>query len=158
MSETLHPPGGSGTTPPAPRPGPGCGEYEWMVGPLLDGELPPAEIEIAERHLQTCSSCNRLAEDFRSLERLARRRQEPPAVTAAEWSRVWERVRGEQAPVRLPARRRVIDWIVPVLSLAALVLLTAWVTIAVMTRSPRLDPQAAKVMKGSPEASQPAPE
>ena len=158
MSETLPPSSGAGTTPPASRPGPGCGEYEWMVGPLLDGELPTAETEIAERHLQTCASCNRLAEDFRSLDRLARRRQEPPAVTTAEWDRVWERIRGRQAPIPIAARRKVIDWIVPVLSLAALVLLTAWVAIAVVMRAPRLDPQAADVMKGAPEASQPAPE
>src|SRR2546426_7584898 len=108
MSETLLPPGGTGTTPPAPHAGPGCGEYEWMVGPLLDGELPPAETEIAERHLQTCTSCNRLAEDFRSLDRLARRRQEPPAVTAAEWDRVWEQIRGKQAPIPIPVPRRAI--------------------------------------------------
>ena len=79
-------------------------------------------------------------------------------MTAAEWDRVWERIRGLKAPIPIAARRRVIDWIVPVLSLAALFLLTAWVAIAVMTRSPRLDPQAAEVMKGRPEASQPAPE
>src|SRR6185503_16996461 len=79
-------PAGSGRRPPAGS----CTEYEWMVGPLVDGELPAADAEEAERHLQSCAACTRLAADFRSFDRLAHRASQPPAVSPAEWGRIWD--------------------------------------------------------------------
>jgi anti-sigma factor RsiW len=136
----------------------GCRDFEWMVGPLVDGELPPAEAEEVERHLRGCSSCSRMAEDFRSFDRLARRLEPPPAVSAEEWARVWERSRSGAPVARIGAGRALGDWLVPLLSLAALLLLVAWITLAVVHRSPVPDPQAVKVLKGAPEEVEPTPQ
>ncbi len=78
-----------------------CSEFEWMVGPLVDGELPPPEVEEIESHLRSCPACTRLAEDFRSFDRLASRLDNPPPVSAAEWSRVLEKARREPAAGKL---------------------------------------------------------
>lgn len=123
-----------------------------MVGPLVDGELPPAEVEEAERHLQTCAACSRLAEDFRSFDRLARRASQPPAVSPAEWGQVWERISREPSVIRLEVRRGAMEWMLPLLSLAALALLAAWLTFALVNeRRERLDPKAHQVIKGAQE-------
>src|SRR6185503_14479147 len=138
----------SGRRPPAGS----CTEYEWMVGPLVDGELPAADAEEAERHLQSCAACTRLAADFRSFDRLAHRASQPPAVSPAEWGRIWDRITREPTVVRLEVRRRALEWMVPLLSLAALALLAAWLTFALVSeRQDRLDPKAHQVIKGAPE-------
>jgi hypothetical protein len=141
---------------PSKEPGSGCKEFEWMVGPLVDGELPAAEAQEVERHLRACPTCSSLAEEFRSLDRLAHRMEPPPAVSAAEWDQVWELVRREPKVVHLEVLRGALDWLVPALSLAALVLLLAWVAFAVATRSPRLDPKAVDILKGAPEELHPS--
>jgi anti-sigma factor RsiW len=104
-----------------------CSEYEWMIGPLLDGELPSADADAADRHVRECPTCGRLAESFRSFDRLASRLAAPPAVTTEEWARVLDRVRKETISVRLGMPLRVRDWLVPVFSLAALLVLGTWV-------------------------------
>src|SRR5437867_7353643 len=115
-----------------------CADFEWMVGPLVDGELPSADAEDLERHLAGCGPCARLVEDFRALDRLAKRASPPPAVRPEEWARVWENVRREPAPViAIHSPRRVFDWLVPAFSLAALALLTAWISIQVTHQTER---------------------
>ncbi len=129
-----------------------CDDYEWMVGPLVDGELPPADADAADRHLRECPSCSRLAESLRSFDRLASRLEGPPAVTTEEWARVLERVRRETAVVRRGARLRVRDWLVPAFSLAALTLLGAWVGISLIEKQSappalRLDAASIEALK-----------
>jgi len=126
-----------------------CGNYEWMVGPLVDGELPEAEAAEVERHLRQCSSCARLAEDFRSFDHLARRRQDPPPpVSSTEWTRVLERIRRRPAVIPFGARR-ILDWMVPALSLAALALLGA-LSIVVVS----MEPDSRKIDSAAIEASE----
>jgi anti-sigma factor RsiW len=127
-----------------------CADYEWMIGPLLDGELPSADADAADRHVRECPSCGRLAESFRSFDRLASRLAAPPAVTTEEWARVLDRVRKETVTVRLGLPLRVRDWMVPALSLAALALLGTWVGFSLIQK--QAEPPAAQLNSASIEA------
>jgi len=118
-----------------------CRDHEWMIGPLVDGELPPAEAEEAEKHLRSCEACAKLAEDFRAFDRLARRIEEPPPVSALEWAKILERVRREPTVIRLGARRGLLDWLVPALSMAALVLFGAFAIVGVLMKHNQEPPQ-----------------
>lgn len=101
-----------------------CADYEWLVGPYLDGELPDGEGTRLEAHLAVCSSCTTLSEQFQNLNRLARDRfQTPPRVSAEQWGAMWERIeKHKKGPASRPSRS-LADWFVPVLSVAALFLL-----------------------------------
>jgi anti-sigma factor RsiW len=136
-----------------------CSEFEWMIGPLVDGELPPADAEEVEKHLGSCHACTRTAEDFRSFDRLASRLEEPPAVTTFEWARMMEQVRREPEVLHLGIRRRVLDWMVPALSLAALALLGAWLAISIINQLGEDKPMnAAKTReKGAIQVQEKAP-
>jgi anti-sigma factor RsiW len=124
-----------------------CREFEWMIGPMIDGELPPAEAEAAEGHLRTCRGCTRLAEDFRSFDRLAHRMESPTPISPVEWAKVLEKVRREPATIQLGLRRRLHDWLVPALSLAALLLLGSFVAVAVVHREePKVNVQIREEM------------
>ena len=127
---------------------PSCEQYEWMIGPLIDGELPAADAEEVQGHLGGCAACTRLAEDFRSFDRLAARMETPPSVSSEEWARVLAAVRREPLVSRFAPRRRLIDWLAPALSLAALVLAGAWVILGVADRPEpkRIDEAAVRVL------------
>ena len=130
-----------------------CEGFEWMIGPLVDGELPPADVEEAQSHLATCPSCRKLAEEIRSFDRLAARMETPPPVSAAEWARVLERVRREPAVVHLAARRRFAGWILPAFSAAALALFSTWIVVYMATKPEpkRLDEASVKVLTEDPQ-------
>ena len=129
-----------------------CSDYEWMVGPLVDGELPSADADAADRHVRECPSCGRLAESFRQFDRLASRMEAPPAVTTEEWARRLERIRKETAVVRLGFPLRVRDWLVPAFALAALALLGTWVGFSLVVKQSeppgiRLDAASIEALK-----------
>jgi len=116
-----------------------CADYEWLVGPYLDGELPDGEGTRLEAHLAVCSSCTTLSEQFQNLNRLARDRfQPPPRVSAEQWGAMWERIqKHKKGPASRPTRS-LADWIVPVLSFAALFLLAFWLGYAILNdRGPK---------------------
>ena len=120
-----------------------------MVGAYLDGELPGGEGTRVEEHLRGCGSCSALADNLRQLDELASRTLAPvPGVSAAEWGALWETIRrssGGVAALRQPRRR--LDWLLPVLSLAALLLLGAWLGMSLFDRSePRtLEPDTVRI-------------
>ena len=126
----------------------GCEQYEWMIGPLIDGELPAADAEEVQGHLGSCPACTRLAEDFRSFARLAARLEPPSPVSSEEWARVLATVEREPQTVRFAPRRRLIEWLAPALSLAALVIACAWVIVGVADRPEpkRIDQAAVRVL------------
>ena len=65
-----------------------------------------------------------------------------------------ERVRSEPELLHLGIRRKVLDWMVPAVSLAALILLVSWVAIVVVNKKApeRLNAASVEVLKGeSPE-------
>ncbi len=138
----------------------GCPKLEWMVGPLVDGELPPAETESVERHLQECDSCRRLADDFRSFDRLAQGWERPSPVSPAEWEKVWGEVRPHPQILRMPPSRSPMEWLVPALSLAALLIFGAWIAFQVATKTPAhllQEREAQKILKESPASPNTGP-
>jgi len=133
-----------------------CKSYEWMVGPMMDGELPAGEAEAVEGHLRVCPACTRIADDFRSLARLATRVEAPPAVSVAEWANVWENVIGARRVVPLTVRRGVLDWLVPALSLAALLVVGGLLTLRIWHAPARyLDKSARSVIEEPTEGAHP---
>ena len=130
---------------------PPCARFEWMIGPLVDGELPPAEAEAAQKHLDGCPECLRLAEDFRSFDRLSQRLDAPPPISTIEWARLLDGVRRQPQVIHLGSRRQLMDWMVPALSLAALLILAASITIALLNQPEptRLDAASIRILKES---------
>ena len=100
-------------------------DSEWMVGPYLDGELPDGERRGVEDHLESCTPCRRLADQFRDLDQLARSTLETPRVSAEEWGTVWQTVQ-QRASRPIAPVRSLRDWIIPALSAAALILFGVW--------------------------------
>jgi anti-sigma factor RsiW len=99
-----------------------CSKFTWKVGPYVDGELSIPERDAVESHLERCPDCKQLALDFRALDRLAG--HEVPPVSPAEWSAMLQRVLSEpRLAISLPRQRR-WELLAPVLSIAALVILT----------------------------------
>ena len=92
-----------------PSEGP-CTDFECLIGPFVDGELPVGEVSRLEEHLDDCEACRTLAEQLRSFDDLARSSlAEPPAVSAQEWGSMWESIRSEGAATRHsspPSNRR----------------------------------------------------
>lgn len=111
-----------------------CKDFEWMVGPLVDGELPTAEADGVEGHVRECPSCTRLIEDFRSFDRLARKLEGPPEVSASEWAGILTRIREKPAVIQFGSSRKVLEWLVPAFSLAAVLLLGIWLTFSIWTK------------------------
>lgn len=98
-------------------------DAESLIGPYLDGELPPGEARRIEALLEESSTYRDLANHYRKLDDLARETlHEVPRVSAARWGEMWETIQREGA-VRPAGSRRFNDWIVPLISLAALLLL-----------------------------------
>ncbi len=74
-----------------------CKDYVWKVGPYVDGELPLDERDDVESHLGACSDCRELAENFRTLDRVAGGTEAPP-VTGREWAAMLENVKNGSLP------------------------------------------------------------
>ena len=119
-----------------------CADYDWMVGPYLDGELPQGERNGLEDHMNTCSQCSSLAEQFRNLDRLARTAAAPtPKVSAEEWGELWESIQKQSASLPIghtslvdhTSRNR--DWLVPLLSAAALLIVGLWIGFSLLTNT-----------------------
>jgi anti-sigma factor RsiW len=106
-------------------------DHEWLVGPFLDGELPDRERFGVESHLEGCAPCRTLVEQFRKLDSLARTVAPPPRVSAAEWGELWEgiRLRAVSNAASRRGGRRLRDWLVPLLSAAALLLAGVWIAL-----------------------------
>ncbi len=138
----------------------GCQKVEWMVGPLVDGELPAAETETVENHLRECESCRRLADDFRAFDRLAQGWERPAPVSPAEWEKVWGKVQSRPESVRMRPVRRPLEWMIPALSLAALLILGVWIAFQAATRTPTpvlQEREANKILKEAPGSPGTAP-
>lgn len=50
-----------------------CEHYQQQISQLLDGELPPEQVQTLRAHLRTCPECQRVYDGFR--------RFRPPSVT-----------------------------------------------------------------------------
>ena len=123
-------------------------DREWMIGPYLDGELPTGERRGVEDHLESCPSCHRLADQFLSLDQLARSTLEAPRVSAEEWGTVWEAVQ-QRVSRPIASVRSLRDWIIPALSAAALVLFGVWAFMALFQPEPEAPPMIYDV-EGAP--------
>ena len=51
-----------------------CEHYRLQISQLLDGELPEAQQQTLRAHLHTCPDCQRVYEDFLTLQAAAPRR------------------------------------------------------------------------------------
>ena len=45
-----------------------CEHYQQQISQLLDGELPPEQVQTLRAHLRTCPECQRVYDDFRALQ------------------------------------------------------------------------------------------
>lgn len=79
-----------------------CEHYRLQISQLLDGELPEAQQQTLRAHLHTCPDCQRVYEDFLTLQAAVRgTAAEPPADLTA---RIMQQVRLQPAPAARPAQ------------------------------------------------------
>ena len=79
-----------------------CEHYRLQISQLLDGELPEAQQQTLRTHLHTCPDCQRVYEDFLTLQTAVRdTAAEPPAELTA---RIMQQVRHEPVPAARPAQ------------------------------------------------------
>lgn len=79
-----------------------CEHYRLQISQLLDGELPEAQQQTLRTHLHTCPDCQRVYDDFLTLQAAVRgTAAEPPAELTA---RIMQQVRLQPAPAARPAR------------------------------------------------------
>lgn len=79
-----------------------CEHYRLQISQLLDGELPEAQQQTLRAHLHTCPDCQRVYEDFLTLQTAVRdTAAEPPAELTA---RIMQQVRHEPVPAARPAQ------------------------------------------------------
>ncbi len=96
---------------------------ESLIGPFIDGELPMGEARRVETLIEENEEYRTLAENFKKLDDLARTSfSEVPKVSSTQWGQVWENIQKE-GPQKQPQPKRFNEWIVPFISIAALVLL-----------------------------------
>lgn len=67
-----------------------CREYQRLISAQLDGDMAPAEVIEAERHLASCARCTRVYNDLRII--VAEAQQLPPF---APDERLWLRLRAQ---------------------------------------------------------------
>ena len=113
-----------------------CKNTIWKVVPYVDGELPTEEHEDVATHLSECPECAKMAEEFGTLDRIAGRDTAPP-VSSDEWANMLHNVTSRGRHARPVATRRAWEWLVPVASLAALVLLAVLLGPGLVTAPPR---------------------
>lgn len=79
-----------------------CEHYRLQISQLLDGDLPEAQQQTLRAHLHTCPDCQRVYEDFLTLQAAVRdTAAEPPAELTA---RIMQQVRHEPVPAARPAQ------------------------------------------------------
>ena len=79
-----------------------CEHYRLQISQLLDGELPEAQQQTLRAHLHTCPDCQRVYDDFLTLQAAVRgTAAEPPADLTA---RIMQQVRHEPVPAARPAQ------------------------------------------------------
>lgn len=79
-----------------------CEHYRLQISQLLDGELPEAQQQTLRTHLHTCPDCQRVYDDFLTLQAAVRdTAAEPPAELTA---RIMQQVRHEPVPAARPAQ------------------------------------------------------
>jgi hypothetical protein len=49
-----------------------CGNFDRLIGPFVDGDLPPAQVRIMEAHLDSCPQCREQLREWRALSTTAR--------------------------------------------------------------------------------------
>ena len=81
-----------------------CEHYRLQISQLLDGELPEAQQQTLRAHLHTCPDCQRVYENFLTLQAAVRgTAAEPPAGLTA---RIVPRSRCRRAGYRIPNRNQ----------------------------------------------------
>ena len=61
-----------------------CEHYQQQISQLLDGELPPEQVQTLRAHLRTCPECQRVYDDFLALQAAVRdAAAAPPASSMA---------------------------------------------------------------------------
>lgn len=79
-----------------------CEHYRLQISQLLDGELPEAQQQTLRTHLHTCPDCQRVYDDFLTLQAAVRdTAAEPPTDLTA---RIMQQVRLQPAPAARPAQ------------------------------------------------------
>lgn len=132
-----------------------CKDCVRNVGPYVDGELALRERNEVEAHIGQCRDCRELAEEFRNLDRLAARAA-VPAVSEDEWSSVLAAATRRPATAKQVLLSAAKDWWVPLLSLAALVVLAVQLGPALFgPRTEEITPSAAQTAQ---HESAPLPE
>ena len=77
-----------------------CEHYQQQISQLLDGELPPEQVQTLRAHLRTCPECQRVYDDFLALQAAVRDAAAAPPTDLT--ARIMQQVR--QEPVPMPPR------------------------------------------------------
>ena len=56
-----------------------CEHYQQQISQLLDGELPPEQVQTLRAHLRTCPECQRVYDGFLALQAAVRDAAAAPA-------------------------------------------------------------------------------
>ena len=85
-----------------------CEHYRLQISQLLDGELPEAQQQTLRAHLHTCPDCQRVYEDFLTLQAAVRgTAAEPPSRCAmSQFRQRVPRSRCRRAGHRIPNRNQ----------------------------------------------------
>lgn len=79
-----------------------CEHYRLQISQLLDGELPEAQQQTLRAHLHTCPDCQRVYEDFLTLQTAVRDTAAEPLAELT--ARIMQQVRHEPVPAARPAQ------------------------------------------------------
>jgi Predicted transmembrane transcriptional regulator (anti-sigma factor) len=60
-----------------------CAEADAFLGDYVDGQLPPRQRILFERHIESCPACKRYLKRYRTMQRLLERQREAAASDAA---------------------------------------------------------------------------
>ena len=60
-----------------------CEHYQQQISQLLDGELPPEQVQTLRAHLRTCPECQRVYDGFLALQAAVRDAAAAPQIGRA---------------------------------------------------------------------------
>lgn len=114
-----------------------CEDIELLLGPFEDGELEPHEMQEVARHTATCSACEGVLADYRTMAVTLRRSQPIPNLDSFA-SGVMARIQQMHLPTPVPEMKRrwsgvISDWFANTIMMGGLAAAVAIITAVVVT-------------------------
>jgi len=114
-----------------------CEDIELLLGPFEDGELEPHEMQEVARHTATCSPCDGVLADYRTMAVTLRGSQAIPSLDSFAGS-VMARIQQMHLPTPAPEMKRrwsdtISDWFANTIMMGGLAAAVAIITAVVVT-------------------------